>query len=192
MLKAGLKSIDCQFHEGKLSNSEILEQQLIENLLREDLKPLEEARGFASLMELNGWNGKQVAQALRVAESKVSRALALLRLPEDLQHRVQAGEIPARSAYELSKLNDDEKRRQLANQVATQKLTHHQAAKAVRQRKGVKKATSRMTRLTFKSENGWNIIAQQPAKSNYHELEFALVEALEEVRLRINNNVQLF
>lgn len=51
---AGLPSIDCYFHEGDLSHSEILEQQIIENCLREDLKPLEQARAFASLMEING------------------------------------------------------------------------------------------------------------------------------------------
>ena len=62
---------------------QILEQQLVENLLREDLKPMDQARGFANLMELNDWNGKQVAEALHVSQAKVSRALALL----DLQNQ---------------------------------------------------------------------------------------------------------
>jgi len=191
--KAELTTINCQFHDGPLTESDVLEQQLIENLLREDLKPIEEARGFASLMRLNAWNGKQVAQALRIAESKVSRAVALLRLPEDLQQRVESGEISARSAYELSKLNSEEKQRQLADRVAAENLTHEQAAKAVRQRKGPRKKTaSRAIRLNFPSENGWKITAQRASPSNYHELEAALVDALEEVRLRINNNVQLF
>ena len=47
---AGLPTIECYFHAGELSRAETLEQQLIENLLREDLKPLEEAKAFASLM----------------------------------------------------------------------------------------------------------------------------------------------
>jgi ParB family transcriptional regulator, chromosome partitioning protein len=64
--QAGLPTIDCYFHDGDLSRSEVLEQQLIENLLREDLKPVEEARAFVTLMELNDWNGKQVADALRL------------------------------------------------------------------------------------------------------------------------------
>jgi len=63
---AGLPTIECYFHAGELSRAETLEQQLIENLLREDLKPIEEAKAFQSLMNLNGWNGKQVAQTLHV------------------------------------------------------------------------------------------------------------------------------
>jgi ParB family chromosome partitioning protein len=110
---AALPAIECYFHTTELSRSEILEQQLIENLLREDLKPVEAARGFKSLMQLNKWNGKQVAQQLRIPESQVSRALALLRLPEDIQQRVDAGDIPARAAYELSKLDDEQQQRQL-------------------------------------------------------------------------------
>jgi ParB family transcriptional regulator, chromosome partitioning protein len=55
---AGLPTIDCHFHEGELTQSEILEQQLIENLLREDLRPVEKARAFSALIQMNGWNGR--------------------------------------------------------------------------------------------------------------------------------------
>ena len=63
--QAGLTEIECYFHEAELNPSEILEQQLIENCLREDLQPIEEAQAFAALMKLNGWTGKEVAVALR-------------------------------------------------------------------------------------------------------------------------------
>lgn len=46
-------------------------------MLREDLKPVEEARAYAALMELNASTGKQVAERLRVPASQVSRALAI-------------------------------------------------------------------------------------------------------------------
>jgi ParB family chromosome partitioning protein len=97
---AGLPNIDCFFHDGDISKSEILEQQLIENLLREDLSPIEEAKAYQALMELNEWNGKQVADALRIPASKVTRVLALLDLPPDVQKSVEAGELAARTAYE--------------------------------------------------------------------------------------------
>lgn len=73
---AGLGTIDCYFTHDDMLPSDRLEQQLVENLLREDLRPIEEARAFESLMSLNGWNGNQVAEALNVPASKVSRALA--------------------------------------------------------------------------------------------------------------------
>ena len=60
----GLPTIQCHFHEDPIPQSEILEQQLIENCLRDDLRPIEEAQAFACLMEVNSWNGQQLADAL--------------------------------------------------------------------------------------------------------------------------------
>jgi len=188
---AGLETVDCYFHEGELSESELREQQLVENLLREDLRPMEEARAFASLMELNGWNGKQLAQSLHIAESKVSRSLALLDLPEDVQEKVDTGDIAARSAYELSRLPSEEQQRVLASQASKGALTHKQAADAVRQRRGRPKAKPRSTKLTFPAENGWKVVVSARRKGSYYDVEQALEQALEDVRLRIKNNIQL-
>jgi ParB family chromosome partitioning protein len=189
---AGLPTIECYFHTGELSSSELLEQQLIENLLREDLKPVEEARAFAALMRLNGWNGKQVAEHLRVPASQVSRALAILRLPEDIGRRVDAGEISARAAYELSKLDDPREQRRLAEQAAAGKLTHEQAARLVRGRRGKGRRISRHTTLSFFTEQGWKVVVTSPRKGTYQEIELALQEALAEVLHRIQNDVQIF
>jgi len=131
---AGLATVDCFFHESALTSGQVLELQLIENLLREDLRPIEQAKAFQSLMELNHWNGKQLAESLRIPASTVSRSLALLSLPSDVQRQVDTGEIAARTAYELSRLTDDEDRRELVTQSATGNLTNSQAAVAVRQK----------------------------------------------------------
>jgi ParB family chromosome partitioning protein len=190
--RAGLATVDCYFHEGDLSRSEVLQQQLIENLLREDLRPIEQANGFRALMDLNGWTAKQVGEALRVPASSVSRAIALLRLPLEIQQQVDSGQIPARSAYELSKLSDDNAQRELAQQAATGKLKHGQAAAAVRQRRGKRREQPRGTRQVFLTEDGWKITVSAGRKGTYDEIEQALEAALAEVRHRIVNNVQLF
>lgn len=191
-LRAGLPTIDCHFHEGELSHSEVLEQQLIENLLREDLQPVEEARAFAALMEINGWNGKQLAEALRVPASKVSRSIALLRLPAELQDRVARREIPARSAYELSRVVDGKAQSTLADRAATGSMTHEDLARAARGRRGKPASNPRNARITLVCEGGWRVVVSAGRKGTYDEVEAALVEALEEVRARIGNNVQLF
>ena len=188
---AGLDKIDCYFVEGELNPSEILEQQLVENLLRQDLKPMDEARGYANLMEINDWNGKQVAEALRVSTSKVSRALALLDLPEDVQRQVETGVIPRTAAYELSKLENESMQRDLAGRAAAGSLTHKQAVGAVRQRKGKSTRKQPGIRQTFQAENGIKVTVSASRKGNYHEVEEALEQALDEVRLRINSNIQL-
>ena len=190
--RAGLLQIDCHFHDGEISRSEVLEQQLIENLLREDLQPIEEAKAFAMLLELNGWNGKQLSEALRVPQSSVSRALALLRLPDDVQEQVATGAISARSAYELSRLDDESQIRPLAAKAAAGTITHEQAANAVRQRKGTPKPKARGTRQTFLDPDGWRIVVSLNRRGTYPEMEQALLRTLEEIRHRIENNVQLF
>lgn len=191
-LAAGLQEIECYFHEGELSTAEILEQQLVENLLRQDLKPLEEARGYSTLMELNDWNGKQVAGALRVSPSRVSRALALLDLPEEVQTRIESGEISRTSAYELSKLDNESVQRELSQQAAAEGLTQRKTTQAVRQRQGKTVSKPRGLHQTFFTDNDIKVVVSSRRKASYEEVLAALQEVLDEVRHRIDNNVQLF
>jgi ParB family chromosome partitioning protein len=142
-------------------------------------------------MDMNGWNGKELADAIRVPQTKVSRALALLKLPIDIQDKVAAGEVSARSAYEISRLPDDETRRTLAEKASEGLITHEDAAKAVRQRKGKPKALPRGTRETFVSPDGWKVMVTANRKGTYSELEQALLHALDAVRAKIRDNVAL-
>ena len=92
---AELTTIDCVVAEGELSNAQILNEQVIENALREDLLPGERAKAFRQVMEINGWDGKQLAEQLQIAPSTVSRSLALLKLDEEMLAKVDAGEVAA-------------------------------------------------------------------------------------------------
>lgn len=189
--QAGLTEIDCYFNEDELTHSEILEEQLIENCLREDLQPIEEAEAFASLIQLNGWTGKQLSEALRINPSRVSRGLSLLKLSEEVKEQVTAGLISSRSAYEISRLPDAEKQAALAAKAAKGELSSSQAASAVRQRQGKPKPPARSTNRTFFGDNGWKVIVTGPKKGTYYDIEHTLMLALEEVRGRINSRVQL-
>jgi len=190
--RAGLATIDCYFHEAPLSESQVLEEQLVENCLREDLQPLEEARAFEKLMNLNRWNAKQLAESVRVHPSKISRALSLLKLPDPIQEQVARGEISARSAYEVSKLSDKAIQQRLVASAVEDELTHRQIAGKVRQRRGKQKTGPRATKRAFFAENGWKVVVSSAKLGTYHEIEEALTQALEEVRHYIDNNVQLY
>ncbi len=190
---AGLTSIECHFQDGELSPLEVLEQQLIENLLRDDLKPIEEARAFERLMEMGGYTGKELARMLRVNPSKVTRALALLKLPDDIQRQVESGEVSPRAAYELSKLSCDRQRREAIRQGVASggEVTVNAVQRQVRQRRGKSVAAVRGVKQTFLTDDGYRITVTRPRKGSYHEIEEALRQAMDEVRLRIENNVQL-
>jgi len=188
---AGLPTIECYFHEDQLAPSEILEQQLIENCLREDLRPTEEAKAFGRLMELNGWNQKRLAIELRVSETRVTRVMALLKLPQEVREDVDRGRIGARAAYEISRLPNPAAQQDVARRVARGLLSGQEAAKAVRKRRGKARRKSSGTHLTFLTEDGWKITVSAKRKGVYEEVEEALSESLEEVRHRIRNRVQI-
>ena len=186
--RAGLKTIDCYFQEQALSPTQILEEQLIENLLRQDLRPIEEAESFQRLMQVNAWNGKQLASALNISPTRVSRALALLKLPHEMRVRIDTGDLSARAGYELSKLPEP----LIVQAVKSEKaITIDNAARIVRQQKGKEKSAERGTHQTFFADNGWKVIVRSPRKGSYDEIEQALFIALEEVQLRIKNRIKL-
>ena len=108
-----------------------------------------------------------------------------MKLPDETRARIDGGEISARAGYELSRLP---KSKQL--EVASKpEVTIKSAAMA---RKRPKKARDKTRKsLTFLSENGWKIVASNPDGKNYHELEEALQESLEEVQLRISNRISM-
>lgn len=191
--RAGLEAVECHFQDGELSDSEILEQQLIENLLRSDLRPIEEARAFDRLLKLNGWSGKDLSKAIRVSEGKIARSLALLKLPEDVQERVEQGSLSARAAYEASKLGSPEQQRKAIEhgEATGATVTAATVQRQVRERRGKKSASPQGTKLTFFGDGGWSLVVSAKHKGNYFEVEQTLEQALAEVRHRIENNVQL-
>ena len=185
--EAGLKMIDCNFQEQELSPIQILEEQLIENLLRVDLKPIEEAESFQKLMTVNNWTGKQLATALSISPARISRALALLKLPHETRVRIDKGEISPRAGYELSKLPTPElKSVTQSNRSVTITRASSAATKSRKQEK-----SKRRIRQTFIAENGWTVVATSDRQGTYHDIEQALTEALDEVRLRIDNRIKL-
>ena len=130
--RAGLKTVACIFAEDGLTTSEILQEQIIENLLRENLKPIEQARAYRQLMELHNWTAKELSGELQVSQGAISKSLSLLSLPEDLQEQVDAGSIPATTAYEVAKVADEAQQRNLARRIVDEKLTREAATEAVR------------------------------------------------------------
>jgi ParB family chromosome partitioning protein len=135
-VKAGLKTVACVFADDGLSPSEILQEQIVENLLREDLKPIEQARAYRQLMDLHGWTAKELSGELQVSQGAVSKSLSLLTLPVELQEQVDLGEIPATAAYEVARVEDRALQREIARRIVDEDLTRDDAAEAVREAAG--------------------------------------------------------
>ncbi len=74
-MKAGMATMSAVVVEGEIPPAELLAMQLVENCLREDLKPVEQAKAFRTLMDRNGWSTRQLAAELAVAQTNIVRAL---------------------------------------------------------------------------------------------------------------------
>jgi ParB family chromosome partitioning protein len=184
-LEAGLTSVPCIFVEaGGLTEAEILEEQLAENLLREDLNPIEEAHSFKRYMDLVGCHAKDLAQLLKVNPSTVTRALSLLKLPDTVQERLAVGEIPAKTGHELAKLRGEAAQTAMAERVVAERLTAEDATKAVRQRRGRAVGKGRGVTETFRTSGGIKVTVSAPRKITPQDIMAALNEALEQAAER--------
>jgi ParB family chromosome partitioning protein len=182
---AELKTIACLFVDRPLTESEIRQESLIENLLREDLRPIEAAEGYRQLMDMNGWTIQEVAEALNVTKGTVSKALSLLKLPDDIRAQVEEGAISPSAAYEVSRLNGEEAQRELASRIVTEGLKRDEAGEAVGKtvRPKAKAAEPKATTTKVLNVSGAKLsITWQKKTVRNQDIIDVLEEALSQVR----------
>ncbi len=102
---AGLTTVPCVVRE--MTTEQRMEAMLVENLQREGLTPLDEARAMQWLVDL-GHTQRQIAERVGCNQSHVSRRLALTKLPEAATKLVVDGKLHLRQAEELAALPDED------------------------------------------------------------------------------------
>lgn len=130
--RAGLTQVPVTLREA--DERESLELALIENLQRENLNPIEEARAFKRLGE--EFQLAQEAIAIRVGKSRsaIANSLRLLQLPRDVQALLEAGELTAGHARSLLALQEAAAQSDAAREIARRRLSVRDAEKLVRDR----------------------------------------------------------
>jgi ParB family transcriptional regulator, chromosome partitioning protein len=106
-LEAGLKEIPVIIKDFK--DAEVLEVGLIENLIRQNLNPLEEAEGYERLLKEFSYSQEQLAETLHKSRSHIANTLRLLQLPEDIKEKLRNGEISSGHARALLRFDDPQK-----------------------------------------------------------------------------------
>ena len=124
---AGVKEVPAVVRD--LSESEVMQLALIENLQREDLNPVEEAGGYQALIEEYGFTQEDVARTVGRSRPAVANALRLLALPEDLREMVSEGVLSAGHARTLLAFPDEESMRRAAKLAVEQELSVRQLEK---------------------------------------------------------------
>ena len=102
---AGLKQIPAIVRE--LTDRQNMFYALIENMQREDLNSIEEARGMEEMMSTFGLNQEETAKTIGKSRSYVTNALRLLRLPQDVQDMVMDGRLSAGHARAIAGLEGE-------------------------------------------------------------------------------------
>jgi len=115
--KAGLHMVPVIARD--LSDKEVLELAIIENVQRADLNAIEEATGYRELIERFGYSQEQLSEIIGKSRSHVANTLRLLKLPDGVRVMVQEGQLTAGHARALINRDDAES---LARQIVEQDL----------------------------------------------------------------------
>lgn len=101
-LLAGLTQVPVVFRE--FENSKKLEIALIENIQRENLNPIEEAKAYQEIMQLSNLNQEETAKRVGKSRPAIANAMRLLQLPDDMQAALEKGIMSAGHARAILSL----------------------------------------------------------------------------------------
>ncbi len=104
---------------------------LVENVQREDLNFLEEARAYKKLMDDFNLTQGEIAEKVNKRQSTISNKIRVLSLPEDVQEQLVDNRLTERHARALLKLKDDEDRKQVMERIVANGLNVKQTEKLI-------------------------------------------------------------
>ena len=117
---AGLKKVPCMVLDVDMEESSLL--AMVENLQRQDLGFVEEARGIANIMHMYALSQEECARRLGRSQSAVANKLRLLKLPEDILSALTESGLTERHGRALLRLPDDAARRAALEHIAAEGL----------------------------------------------------------------------
>ena len=117
----------------QVSNEQAMEMTIIENLQREDLNPMEQARAFERLSNEFGLTQEQMAERTGKDRTSISNFLRLLRLPESVQSLISAGQLSAGHGKALMMLPSETQIVRMAERIYKESLSVRQAEEMVHQ-----------------------------------------------------------
>ena len=142
---AGINSVPAIVRD--LNNDETAKIALIENLQREDLNALDQAKGLMRLQREFNLSQEELGSAVGKSRSSVTNLLRLLNLSTEVQVLLEEGKIEMGHARSLLTLNDDQQLA-LANRVISESLSVRQCEALVAEVSNNKKKTSKKTKAT--------------------------------------------
>lgn len=147
---AGLTEVPVVIKE--LSDEEVIEIAMIENLQREDLNPLEEALGYRYMMDELGITQEQAAEKIGKSRPTVANALRLLKLPDEVQEMIKNNLISPGHARALLGFDSEDMIIQTAKLIVKEDLSVREVETMVKNSKKAPKIPKQQKRDKFFSE----------------------------------------
>ena len=149
---AGLKTVPVIIKD--LSEQEIAEIQLIENIQREDLNPIEVAEGYRQLIDKFHMTQDELAEKVSKSRTAITNSLRLLKLDERVRQMVIEDMITTGHARALLAIDDKNKQYEFAQMVFDKKMTVREVEKEIRniskEKKEKKKKIDRQSEIIYK------------------------------------------
>ena len=198
--EAGLTEVPVRVIEA--DDRRTAELALVENLQREDLNPIEEAKGYKTLIDEYGLTQEETAKSVGKSRPAIANAMRLLSLSEPVLDMVEKGQLSAGHARALVSINDEKQQLSAAKEVLEKALsvrrTEQMAARIGRESAAEKKSERSALSVDYSAEVG-NQLSQvlgrkvrliDGRKTGRIEIEFygaddreALIELLSRIRL---------
>lgn len=118
---AGLSSVPCIIRNFDDRQNAIV--AIIENMQREDLNPIEEAKGLKSMTEKYGFTQEQVSSSLGRSRTYIANSIRLLKLPQDIQDYVSSGQMSAAHGRTIINIPDKVKQKEVADKIIRNDLS---------------------------------------------------------------------
>lgn len=128
--EAGMPSLRCVICPERLTSEQIRVIQIVENTVREDLTPSDQAKAFKSLIDQQAWSVEQLAEHICMSRPLIVQRLSLLKLPEPVIEQMDQGNISAHAAYIISQVAAPEDQKRIAQEAVDRKYTTKDIAKA--------------------------------------------------------------
>lgn len=128
--RAGLQKVPAVVKE--VDDNKLLELALIENIQRQELNPIEEARAYKNLIETVGLTQEMVAERVGKNRTVVTTSLRLLKLPEEIQKLVEEEKLSAGHGRALLMAGDENVQVRIAKMVLEMSLSVRETEKAVK------------------------------------------------------------
>lgn len=148
---AGLKTIPAIIYD--YTDQQMMEVALVENIQREDLSIVEEARSYQSLIDNLGYTQEQLANKVGKSRSHVANIIRLLKLDDDILESVDKGLLSMGHVKVLITIDDKKRQHQIVDQIISQNLNVRQTEELANSAKGksIIKVKQRRANETVKS-----------------------------------------